>query len=64
LEYAIRALDQKKEAFVLDTYAEALFMNNDIKNAVTVAKEALKSSKDKKEHYKSQLQRFEKMLSQ
>jgi len=63
LEYAIRALEQKREAFVLDTYAQALFVNNDIQNAVIAAKEALKRSKNKKEYYKSQLQRFEKMLN-
>ena len=62
LEYAARALEQKREAFILDTYAEALFANNDIQDAVVVAKEALSRSKDKKEYYKSQLQRFEKML--
>jgi len=63
LEYATRALEQKREAFILDTYAEALFANNDIQDAVVVAKEALSRSKDKKEYYKSQLQRFEKKLT-
>ena len=63
LKYATRALEQKREAFILDTYAEALFVNNDIQDAVTAAKEALNRSKDKKEYYKSQLQRFEKMLN-
>lgn len=62
MEYAARALEQKREAFVLDTYAEALFANNDIQNAVAAAKEALTRSNDKKEYYKSQLQRFEKSL--
>ena len=61
LEYAKRALEQEREAFVLDTYAEALFVNHDIRNAVAAAKEALHLSKDKKEYYKSQLERFEKM---
>lgn len=62
LEYAERALQKKREAFVMDTYAEALFINNDIQTAVNVAKEALSISKDKKEYYKNQLQRFEKLL--
>ncbi len=62
LEYATRALEQKREAFVLDTYAQALFLNNDIQNAVRAAKEALSCSKDKKEYYKGQLQRFERTL--
>jgi Zn-dependent protease with chaperone function len=63
LENAARALEQKREAFVLDTYAEALFVNNDVLAAVTAAKEALSISKDKKEYYKSQLYRFEKLLN-
>jgi len=63
LEYAKRALVQKREAFVIDTYAEALFINNDIRTAVSAAKEALSISKDKKEYYKNQLQRFEELLS-
>jgi Zn-dependent protease with chaperone function len=62
LEYATRALGQKREAFVLDTYAQALFANNDIQNAVNAAKEALSRSKDKKAYYKGQLQLFEKTL--
>ena len=63
LEYSKRALKQKREAFVLDTYAEALFINNDLEMAVSAAKEALNRSKDKKEYYKIQLHRFEKMLN-
>jgi len=62
LEYARRALAQKREAFVLDTYAEALLVNNDIQTAVVAAKEALEISKDKKAYYRSQLHRFEKLL--
>ena len=63
LEYATRALEKKREAFVLDTYAQALFANNDFLNAVTASREALSRSKDKKEYYKTQLQQFEKMLN-
>lgn len=63
LKYATRALEQKREAFVLDTYAEALLFNNDIRNAISAAREALHLSKDKKEYYESQLQRFEKILN-
>ncbi|WP_300463135.1 M48 family metallopeptidase [Desulfobacula sp.] len=63
LEYASRALTQKKDAFVFDTYAEALFVNNDIPNAVTAAREARRRSTDKKAYYENQLQRFEKMLA-
>jgi len=63
LAYARRALAQKRESFVLDTYAEALFINNDIKNAVIAAKEALELSADRKEYYQTQLHRFEKLLT-
>jgi Zn-dependent protease with chaperone function len=63
LKNATKALGQKREAFVLDTYAEALFVNNDIQAAVAAAKEALDISKDKKVYYKSQLQRFEQLLT-
>jgi tetratricopeptide (TPR) repeat protein len=62
LEYSIRALKQKREAFILDTYAQACFINNDIKNAISAAQEALYLSKDKKEYYKNQLQKFENIL--
>ncbi len=61
LEYAERALGQKREAYILDTYAEALFANNDIKGAVSAALEALNQSIEKKEYYEGQLKRFEEM---
>ncbi|MBT3803777.1 MAG: M48 family metalloprotease [Desulfobacula sp.] len=63
LEYAQRALVQKREAFILDTYAEALFINNDINTAVNVSKEAFNLSKDRKKYYKAQLLRFEELLN-
>jgi len=62
LKYSIKALEQKREAFILDTYAQACFINNDIKNAVNAAKEALSISKDKKEYYKNQLLKFSQNL--
>ena len=62
LEYSIRALKQKREAFILDTYAQACFMNNDIESAISAAQEALYLSKDKKIYYKNQLQKFENRL--
>ncbi len=63
LQYSIKALEQKREAFILDTYAQACFMNNDIKNAVKAAREALYISKDKKEYYKNQLIKFSQELN-
>ncbi len=62
LEYSKRALNIKREAFILDTYAEACFINKDITSAISAAKEALQLSKEKKGYYKSQLNRFQKKL--
>ncbi|OGR58146.1 MAG: peptidase [Desulfobacula sp. RIFOXYB2_FULL_45_6] len=62
LEYAKRALRQKREPYVLDTYAEALFANHDIKGAIAAEREALNQSKENKKFYEDQLRRFEKML--
>ena len=62
LKYAKKALEQTREAYILDTYAEALVANNDIKGAITAAIEALTRSEEKKEHYEDQLKRFETML--
>lgn len=62
LEYATRAVSLKREDFILDTYAEALFVNNDVHNAVIAAREALEMAKDKKEYYQGQLERFQEKL--
>jgi len=63
LEYAERALRRQREAFILDTYAEALFANNNINGAIEAALEALNQSEEKKEYYEGQLKRFRKMQS-
>ena len=63
LDYSKKALEQKREAFILDTYAQACFINNDIKNAVKAAKEALSIAKDKKKYYQKQLQKFKEVLN-
>ena len=60
LELALKALSIKREAFILDTYAEALFLSNQIDQAIEVAKEALAISEDKKSYYQEQIKRFEK----
>lgn len=59
LEYARKAVSLKRVDFVLDTYAEALFVNNDVENAVIAAREALTVAKSKKEYYQGQLERFQ-----
>ncbi|WP_022663729.1 M48 family metallopeptidase [Desulfospira joergensenii] len=59
LDLASRALALKKEAFILDTYAEALFVNNRVDEAILAAKEALAISDSKKSYYQEQVERFE-----
>lgn len=56
---AQRALALKKEAFVWDTYAEALFANQEIAKAVAASKEAARIATDKRAFYESQVLRFE-----
>ncbi|OGR12645.1 MAG: peptidase [Desulfobacula sp. GWF2_41_7] len=61
VKYALKALEQTKEDYILDTYAQALFANNDITGAIAAAREALKMSKEKKEYYEGRLKEFEDM---
>ncbi|MCP3944897.1 MAG: M48 family metalloprotease [Desulfobacteraceae bacterium] len=61
LELASKAVSLKREAFVLDTYAEALSVNKRNAEAIEVAKEALALAKDKRSYYREQVARFEKM---
>ena len=64
LVYAEKALKQsgKAQAFVLDTYAQALFANHDFKGAVAAAKKAVDIAGNKKEYYEKQLKNFENAL--
>ncbi len=59
LNLALKALALKRQAFVLDTYAEALFVNNRVSEAILAAQEALEISDSKKIYYRDQLQRFQ-----
>ncbi len=60
LELASKAVLIKREAFVLDTYAEALSLNNRNDEAVEAAKDALLLAEDKLSYYREQVVRFEK----
>lgn len=60
LVFAQKAVTIQKEDFILDTYAEALFVNNDVENALAAARQALEIAKGKKEYYLGQVERFEK----
>ncbi len=62
LAHAQRAVALQRQAYILDTYAEALFANNEFESAVAVAREALEMAESKKEYYQEQLERFEKQL--
>nr|WP_319493767.1 M48 family metalloprotease [uncultured Desulfobacter sp.] len=62
LELARRAVDIKKDAYILDTYAEALFVNNYEEQALAIAKQALDTATERKEDYRRQVIRFENAL--
>ncbi len=62
LDLARRAVDIQKEAYILDTYAEALYVNNHKSRALTTAKQAFEISTDRKQYYRQQVIRFEKAL--
>jgi Zn-dependent protease with chaperone function len=48
--------------FVLDTYAEALFVNHRIAEAVAAAQKALQLSRDRRDYYQDQVRRFQTYL--
>lgn len=58
LDLARRAVDLQKEAYILDTYAEALYLNNYKSQALAAAKQALKISTKRKQYYEDQVARF------
>nr|WP_319395349.1 M48 family metalloprotease [uncultured Desulfobacter sp.] len=62
LELARRAVGIRTEAYILDTYAEALFLSNYKKQALATAKQALESATDRKGYYRRQVERFENEL--
>ncbi|MCF8113778.1 MAG: M48 family metalloprotease [Desulfotignum sp.] len=62
LALATRALSLAREPFVLDTYAEALFANNLVAEALQAAKEALAMADTRQGYYRDQVARFEKHL--
>ena len=59
LVYAEKAISIERDDYILDTYAEALFVNNRIESAVAAAREALAVAETKKEYYQKQLEKFE-----
>ncbi len=62
LDLARRALEIRQEAFIWDTYAEALFLNQRKQEALDAARKALAAATEKKEYYRDQVVRFEQIL--
>jgi hypothetical protein len=60
LALARRAADLDPSAHVLDTLAESYFVNGDTAAAVDFARQALEKAEDKREYYRSQLEKFKK----
>lgn len=60
LALARRALAVDRSAHVLDTYAEALFINGRPAQALEASREALKMARDREAYYREQVTRFEK----
>lgn len=60
LSLARKAIAVKREAFVLDTYAEACFLNGLYTEALEASQEALEKADDRLGYYKSQVERFRK----
>ncbi|MBU3951611.1 MAG: peptidase, partial [Proteobacteria bacterium] len=61
LALAEKAVSLRQEAFILDTYAEALSINNRNAEAIAAARQALSLAEDKRSYYREQVVRFEKM---
>ncbi|MFO7885809.1 MAG: tetratricopeptide repeat protein, partial [Desulfobacteraceae bacterium] len=59
LVLAKKALRLSQEPHILDTYAEACFLNGHYSEAVHVAEQALEKAESRKEYYEAQLNRFQ-----
>ena len=60
LVLAKKAVDLDKSPHVLDTFAEALFINGYYEQALGMAKEALIKARDRQDYYQDQVERFKK----
>lgn len=58
LETALRATELSDEAHVLDTLAEAYFVNGKWERAISTARRALERARGDRSHYRSQLEKF------
>ena len=62
LALAQKALDLEKAPHILDTYAQALFVNGRIEEAVRFQEQALASASEDRDSYQRQLDKFKKAL--
>ncbi len=58
LKYASMAVRRKPAGYILDTFAESLFINGYINRAITAEKRALKRDPSRRAYYQSQIKRF------
>ena len=63
LALAKRAVAVDRQAHILDTLAESLFINGEIAAALATEKEALSMAKKDKSYYQQQIEKFEKALN-
>ena len=61
LELASRAKALEQKSYILDTYAEALAMNNRPAEALDVSRKALSLASEKKADYRDQVARFQRL---
>jgi len=60
---AQKAVEVDRSAHVMDTFAEALFVNGHYKEALAVARKALAIAQDRKAYYRDQMERFKRYAS-
>ncbi len=58
LDLALRAASLSTESHVLDTLAEAYYVNGDFKSAITAAEKALDAARENYAYYREQLEKF------
>ncbi len=64
LVYAVKAVQIKPAAHILDTLAESLFINGYVEEAIKAEEEALRKARQNRGYYKRQIERFKKCLNE
>ena len=60
---ALKALELQESAHILDTYAQALFINGRVNEAIEAEKRALAMNPEDRQIYQEQLEKFERALN-